>query len=184
MCIRDSRGRAQPHRRQARAHPRRALVRRLPQAAGSTHHHARPLRSRTRRLLRHHRPDRHQHPDRLPLRRSLVHRGLPPRRQTGPRRREPAVLETPRTRTRSRPVALATRHDLVLVPRTAPGRQHLDPPTLVPQKTTQSFLDALASLRPVLWSQRITAMSAASTPGQDKTRITDALLDTLAYAAL
>jgi hypothetical protein len=35
----------------------------------------------------------------------------------------------------------------------------------------------------VLWSQRITAMSAASTPGQDKTRITDALLDTLAYAA-
>jgi hypothetical protein len=32
-------------------------------------------------------------------------------------------------------------------------------------------------------TQRITAMSAASTPGQDKTRITDALLDTLAYAA-
>jgi len=26
-------------------------------------------------------------------------------------------------------------------------------------------------------------MSAASTPGQDKTRTTDALLDTLAYAA-
>ena len=51
------------------------------------------------------------------------------------------------------------------------------------QKTTPSFLDALASLRRVLWSQRITAMSAASTPGQDKTRITDALLDTLAYAA-
>jgi len=51
------------------------------------------------------------------------------------------------------------------------------------QKTTPSFLDALASLRRVLWSQRITAMSAASTPGQDKTRITDALLDTLAYSA-
>ena len=52
-----------------------------------------------------------------------------------------------------------------------------------PRKNTPSFLDALAALRRTLWSQRITAMSDLSTPGQDKTRNLDALLDTLAYAA-
>lgn len=52
-----------------------------------------------------------------------------------------------------------------------------------PRKSTPSFLDALAALRRTLWAQRITTMSTPSTPGQDKTRITEALLDTLAYAA-
>jgi DDE superfamily endonuclease len=52
-----------------------------------------------------------------------------------------------------------------------------------PRKATPSFLDALAALRRTLWSQRITAMTAAHTPNQDRTTITDALLDTLAYAA-
>ena len=47
-------------------------------------------------------------------------------------------------------------------------------------KTTPSFLDALAALRRVLWAQRITAMSS---PSLDNTKITDALLDSLAYAA-
>lgn len=47
-------------------------------------------------------------------------------------------------------------------------------------KTTPSFLDALAALRRELWSQRITALSS-ETP--DNTKITEALLDTLAYAA-
>lgn len=47
-------------------------------------------------------------------------------------------------------------------------------------KTTPSFLDALAALRRVLWSQRITTTSG-TTPEHHK--ITDALLDTLAYAA-
>ena len=49
-----------------------------------------------------------------------------------------------------------------------------------PTKTTPSFLDALAALRRVLWAQRITTMSR---PGPDDTKITEALLDTLAYAA-
>ena len=49
-----------------------------------------------------------------------------------------------------------------------------------PSKRTPSFLDALAALRRVLWSQRITAMSAAA---RDQGKITDALLHTLAYAA-
>ena len=52
-----------------------------------------------------------------------------------------------------------------------------------PRKSTPSFLDALAALRRSLWTERINAMTAAHTPGQDKTRIIDALLDTLAYAA-
>jgi hypothetical protein len=47
-------------------------------------------------------------------------------------------------------------------------------------KTTPSFLDALAALRRSLWRQRITAMSAP--PAHDP-EITNALLDTLAYAA-
>jgi hypothetical protein len=47
-------------------------------------------------------------------------------------------------------------------------------------KHTASFLDALAALRRVLWSQRITAMSATTA---DNHKITTALLDTLAYAA-
>lgn len=47
-------------------------------------------------------------------------------------------------------------------------------------KTTPSFLDALAALRRVLWSQRITTMSRSE---PDHTKITEALLDTLAYAA-
>lgn len=47
-------------------------------------------------------------------------------------------------------------------------------------KATPSFLDALAALRRVLWSQRITAVSARRA---EDTKITDALLDTLAYAA-
>ena len=49
-----------------------------------------------------------------------------------------------------------------------------------PHKNTPSFLDALAALRRVLWSQRITALSA---PTAEDTKITDVLLDTLAYAA-
>ena len=49
-----------------------------------------------------------------------------------------------------------------------------------PHKKTPSFLDALAALRRTLWSQRITAMSASA---RDQGKITDALLDTLAYAA-
>ncbi len=47
-------------------------------------------------------------------------------------------------------------------------------------KTTPSFLDALAALRRVLWTQRITTMSA---PQDENNKITDVLLDTLAYAA-
>ena len=47
-------------------------------------------------------------------------------------------------------------------------------------KATPSFLDALAALRRVLWSERITAISRS---GPDNTKITEALLDTLAYAA-
>jgi len=52
-----------------------------------------------------------------------------------------------------------------------------------PRKASPSFLDALAALRRLLWSQRITALSAAATTAHDKTEITKALLDTLAYAA-
>ena len=52
-----------------------------------------------------------------------------------------------------------------------------------PRKRTPSFLDALAALRRTLWSQRITTMSNDSSPGHNKTRITNALLDTLTYAA-
>jgi len=47
-------------------------------------------------------------------------------------------------------------------------------------KTTPSFLDALAALRRVLWAQRISTMSR---PGAEEPEITEALLDTLAYAA-
>ena len=47
-------------------------------------------------------------------------------------------------------------------------------------KNTPSFLDALAALRRVLWSQRITTMSRS---GPEDTKITDVLLNTLAYAA-
>ncbi len=49
-----------------------------------------------------------------------------------------------------------------------------------PTKTTPSFLDALAALRRVMWSQRITTMSRS--PAEEP-EITEALLDTLAYAA-
>src|SRR5674536_361239 len=52
-----------------------------------------------------------------------------------------------------------------------------------PREASPSFLDALAALRRLLWSQRITALSAAATTAHDKTKITEALLDTLAYAA-
>jgi hypothetical protein len=52
-----------------------------------------------------------------------------------------------------------------------------------PRKASPSFLDALAALRRLLWSQRITALSAAATTAHDKTKITEVLLDTLAYAA-
>jgi len=47
-------------------------------------------------------------------------------------------------------------------------------------KTTPSFLDALAALRRALWAQRITTMSRSA---HDEPEITEALLDTLAYAA-
>jgi hypothetical protein len=52
-----------------------------------------------------------------------------------------------------------------------------------PRKVTPSFLDALAALRRTLWQQRITALSSETTGSHDKTEITQALLDTLAYAA-
>jgi hypothetical protein len=47
-------------------------------------------------------------------------------------------------------------------------------------KTTPSFLDALAALRRTLWTPRITALSSPTT---DHNKITQTLLDTLAYAA-
>ncbi|MGH9177370.1 MAG: IS701 family transposase [Acidimicrobiales bacterium] len=47
-------------------------------------------------------------------------------------------------------------------------------------KVTPSFLDALAALRRQLWSQRITGLSSQT---RDTGKITEALLDTLAYAA-
>ena len=49
-----------------------------------------------------------------------------------------------------------------------------------PAKATPSFLDALAALRRDLWSPRINALS---NPAADDNKITQALLDTLAYAA-
>jgi len=48
------------------------------------------------------------------------------------------------------------------------------------RKTTPSFLDALAALRRLHWRQRITPLSS---PTPDNNEITEALLDTLAYAA-
>jgi hypothetical protein len=62
---------------------------------------------------------------------------------------------------------------------------HPDGHTWIPRpwyrhKHTPSFLDALAALRRALWSQRITAMSS---PNGDNSKITNALLDALAYAA-
>lgn len=47
-------------------------------------------------------------------------------------------------------------------------------------KTTPSFLDALAALRRQMWAQRIKTMSRSE---PDNTQITEAILDTLAYAA-
>src|ERR1019366_4314781 len=78
--------RAWPRRRQAHPPPGRALVQRQPQRAGPPRHRPRPGRCRTRRLLRHHRSVRQRCRHRRPLRRTLVHRGLLPRRQTRPRR--------------------------------------------------------------------------------------------------
>ena len=49
-----------------------------------------------------------------------------------------------------------------------------------PHKATPSFLDALAALRRQLWSQRITSLSSRD---PDNNKITEALLDTLVYAA-
>lgn len=90
------------------------------------------------------------------------------------------ILETPGTRARRLPVTVADRPHLVLVPRHPPHRTNLDPRPWNPGKTNPSFLDALAALRRVLWKQRITDLSA---PSAHHNKITDALLDTLAYAA-
>lgn len=49
-----------------------------------------------------------------------------------------------------------------------------------PRKAAPSFLDALATLRRVLWSQRITVLSRAA---PQNTKISTAVLNTLAYAA-
>lgn len=49
-----------------------------------------------------------------------------------------------------------------------------------PHKTTPSFLDALAALRRLHWTQRITSLSS---PTANNTEITKTILDTLAYAA-
>jgi hypothetical protein len=49
-----------------------------------------------------------------------------------------------------------------------------------PTKATPSFLDALAALRRVLWTDRITTMSH---PQPENAKITQTILDTLAYAA-
>ncbi|MGH8996391.1 MAG: IS701 family transposase [Acidimicrobiales bacterium] len=49
-----------------------------------------------------------------------------------------------------------------------------------PHKNTPSFLDALAAIRRVLWSQRITALSSA---GHEHHKIADTMLNVLSYAA-
>lgn len=74
---------------------------------------------------------------------------------------------------------MATRHHLVLVPH-HPTAATWTPRPWYQAKNTPSFLDALAALRRVLWSQRITTMSR---PGAEEPKITELLLDTLAYAA-
>ena len=82
----------------------------------------------------------------------------------------------PRQRTCRLPVAVATRTGLGLVLETHPaGHSWIPPPGT--RKRSPNFLDAL---RRVPWSQRITAMSASA---RDQGKITDALLDILAYAA-
>ena len=63
---------------------------------------------------------------------------------------------------------------------TQPAGHTWIPPPWYRHKNTPSFLDALAALRRTLWSQRITAMSY---PKRDNSKITEALLDALAYAA-
>ena len=63
---------------------------------------------------------------------------------------------------------------------THPAGQTWTPRPWYSAKSTPSFLDALAALRRVLWSQRITTMSCSK---PDNTKITEAILDTLAYAA-
>lgn len=63
---------------------------------------------------------------------------------------------------------------------THPQGQTWTPRPWHPTKATPSFLDALAALRRALWSQRITTMSR---PGVEEPKITEALLDTLTYAA-
>ena len=63
---------------------------------------------------------------------------------------------------------------------THPGGRTWIPRPWYQAKATPSFLDALAALRRTLWSQRITTMSGSA---RDNHQITEALLDTLAYAA-
>ena len=63
---------------------------------------------------------------------------------------------------------------------THPGGHTWTPRPWYRTKATPSFLDALAALRRALWSQRITAMSRSR---PENTKITEALLNTLAYAA-
>lgn len=63
---------------------------------------------------------------------------------------------------------------------THPGGRTWIPRPWYRTKTTPSFLDALAALRRVLWAKRITTMSRS---GAEEPKITEVLLDTLAYAA-
>ena len=139
-----------------------------------------PAARRTRRLLHHHRPHRHRRPGRLPLRRPLVDRGLLPRRQAGPRRPGPADLETPRPRTRRQPVPAAARPHLVLVSRHPPHRRHLDHPPPAPAEE-----HAQLPRRPRRAAPRalVTTNYSAVSPAAEDSKITDVLLDTLAYAA-
>jgi len=93
---------------------------------------------------------------------------------------EPPIAETQGTRTRRSPVPVAARHHLVLVPGHPSHRANLDTATLVPDQD-----DTQLPRRPRRTPQRAVVPTNwtmyRSEP--DHTKITEALLDTLAYAA-
>jgi hypothetical protein len=111
-----------------------------------------------------------------------VDRDLLPRRQTGPRRRGPAGPGNAKA-PNAPPTLSLWLHALIwcwYLDTHPHGDTWIPRPRVHAQGHPELPRRPRRAARRVLWSQRITALS---TPAAEDTKITDALLDTLAYAA-
>ena len=160
--------------------PSRPVVRRAQGTADAPRHRARSRWPTARRLLLHDGLEPGRPSRRRALRQPLAHRGDVPRVQAGPRPRRSAVVDARRARARAGPWLWSLLARLYLVSHHVGTQMQAPDHPWYPNRSSVSFLDALAALRRALWPGRISARTLSGRLAAD---IPDERIEFLAYAA-